>query len=261
MAKRIFAGVCVALALVGCGGGSGNGGTANALGVNADPNVGSVTITANGTSVLNNVGFGSASPGFVAVNTGTNAQIYVTNNVGTQLAGTTYLSGFTQGQYYALFAYGSSNNQSIAILPMDVTEPTSGNARMMFVNTSVVQPSVDVYVTTQTTPTGLAPTIRSVGAFNSGFSSEVNNLAPGTYNVLFTQAGTQTVVATQLNVTVGNVLSGTGANAITLVGMSDAQGSVNPAIQQTLTPIVLNAVAGAVAPAFGARATIIHGNH
>jgi len=129
------------------------------------------------------------------------------------------------------------------------------------VNTSVVQPSVDVYVTTQTTPTGLAPTIRSVGAFNSGFSSEVNNLAPGTYNVLFTQAGTQTVVATQLNVTVGNVLSGTGANAITLVGMSDAQGSVNPAIQQTLTPIVLNAVAGAVAPAFGARATIIHGNH
>ena len=259
MAKRILAGLFVALSMIGCGGGSGTGGTANALGVNADPNVGSVTISANGTSVLNNVGYGSASSGFVAVNTGTNAQIYVTNNVGTQLAGTTFLSGFTAGQYYAIFAYGGSTNQSVAVLPVDVTEPTSGASRLIFVNTSVYQPSVDVYVTTQTLPTGLNPNVKALSAFNSGFASEVNKITPGTYNVIFTQAGTMTVVATQANVTVGNVLAGTGANAITLVGMTDAPGSTVPALQQTITPIVLNAVAGAVVPKAGSRATIIHG--
>ena len=247
------------LALIGCGGGSGSGGTANVYGVNADPNVGNITITANGSSVLNNVGYGLTSPGFVGVSSGTNGSVFVTNSSGTQLAGTTLISGLVTGNYYAIYAYGSSLNQSVAVLPLDVSVPLSGQSRLIFTNTSVVQPSVDIYVTTQTTPSGLTPTRTSVAAFNSGFSTELGNLAPGTYNVIFTQAGTQNIVATQSGLTVGTTLSGTGANAITIVGVTDAQGTASPATQQTIAPIVLNAVSGATAPTVGVKPIIVNG--
>ena len=260
MGKRLFLGSLALLTVFGCGGGSGNGGTANVYGINADPNVGNVTITANGSTVLNNVGYGLTSPGFIAVGSGANASVFVTNSAGTQLAGSTLIAGFLTNNYYASIAYGSSSNQSVAILPVDVSEPTSGQARILFANTSVFVPSVDVYVTTQTVTTGLTPTASSIGVFNSGFASEVNNIVPGTYNVFFTQAGTQNIVASESGVTVGTTLAGTGANAITMLAITDAQGTTTPAAQQTLTPIVFNAVAGATPPTNGVRPIVVVGS-
>jgi len=262
MVKRILSGGLLALALtiVGCGGSTNGSGTAYVYGVNADPNVGSVTITANGTAVLTNAGYGASSSGYTTVSGGANAQVYVTNASGQQLAGTTFISGFVGGNSYSIFAWGNSANQSVAIFPIDVSVPATGLCRLMFTNTSVYQPSVDVYVTTQTSPAGLTPNRSGLGPFNSGFTSEVNNITPGTYNIIFTQAGTQTILASQTGLTVGTTLSGTGANAITLVGITDSQGTTVPALQQTITPIVFNAVSGAAPPSMNAKPIVISGS-
>jgi len=258
MVKRILAGTIGALILVGCGG-SGSSGTAFVYGVNADPNVGGVTITANGTPVLSNAGFATSSSSFVTVSSGANAQVFATNSTGGQLAGTTFAAGFLGGQYYSVYAYNSSAG-ALAILPVDVTQPPAGVGRVMFTNTSVFAPSVDAYVTTQTVPTGLVPNASGVGVFNSGFASEVNNIPPGTYNVIFTQSGTQNIVATASGVAVATVTTGAGENVINVVGITDAPGTTTPALQQALTPIIYLPVTGATAPSFAARPIIINGS-
>ncbi|MDR3691646.1 MAG: hypothetical protein P4L46_19865 [Fimbriimonas sp.] len=265
MIKRILAGTIGALVLVGCGGSS-NSGTAFVYGVNADPNVGNVSILANGSTVLSGASYASSSSSFVNISSGANAAVYVTNSTGQQLAGTTYLSGFTTGNYYNIYAYGSSSNQSIAILPVDVslpinpTDPGGTYGRIMFTNTSVYQPSVDVYVTTQSSVAGLTPTVSGLTAFNSGFTTEKNNIAPNTYNVIFTTAGTQNVIATVSGLNVSTVTSGSGENLISVVGITDAQGTTTPALQQALTPIIFQPVSGAIAPSANVRPMIIKGS-
>ncbi len=258
MAKRIFLSSFIALAVIGCKGGDDNVGTANVYGVNADPNQGAITILANGSTVLNSGAFGATSGTFTTVSSGSNAAVIVSKSDGTSLAQTNFLSGFLNSTYYAIYAYGGASSQSADIMPLDVSQPPATLCRLMFTNTSVIQPSVDVYVTTQASPSGLLPTRSGVSAFNSGFTSEVNNIAPGTYNVFFTQAGNQTIVATSA-VTLGTTPAGAGANEIALVGIADAPGATIPILQQAIPSILLSAVTGATAPMTGIKPTIIKG--
>src|SRR5437764_693703 len=109
MVKRFFAGASVAVGLVaalsGCGGGGDAGGTANVIAVNACPGIGGATITTNGTAVLSNAAFATASSAFVPVSAGNGVQVFLTNSGSTQLA--SGLANFRSGGYYTAYAFGN----------------------------------------------------------------------------------------------------------------------------------------------------------
>jgi len=247
MVKRLIAGALVAVALVGCGGGGGGGGAANMIGVNACPGIGGATITANGTVVLNNAAFATASSSFIPVGSATAAQVFLTNSGSQQLASGTV--NLLSGGYYTAYAYGSATNQFVIVTPTDVSAPNGGQARLIFSNTSIVNASCDVYVTTLSSLTGLTPTITGLTPFNSGFQTEVNNVTPSTYNVFFTAPGNQNNILVQTTVTPA-------ANTITTLGITD-NGSTTAPFQQALPAIIDPVISGAVPPLAGTKNMII----
>jgi hypothetical protein len=240
MVKRILASSLAAILLAGCGGGGGNSGSAYIKGVNAIPNLGSVSITANGSVILNNSGYLSASSSFVGAGSGTSATIFLTNSSNTQLAsGTTTLSN---GDYYTAFAIGNAINQYVFIYPTDVSAPAVNTAKVSFVNCSVLQPSVDVYIAPQGATTLGTAAISSMTPFNSG--QEVTSLTAGTtYTVQFNVAGT--------NVSLGETTVTTGTtpatNEIQLIAITDSPTGTTPG--QTILPaIAVPVVVGASSP-------------
>ncbi len=249
MVKRMLAGSLVAILLIGCGGGGGNSGTAHVYGVNAIPNLGTVSITANGSVILNGAGYLSTSSAFVGVGSGTNATIFLTNSSGTQLAsGSTTL---TAGDYYSAFSIGNAVNQYVFVYPTDVSAPTANTAKISFVNCSVLQPSIDVYVAPQGATTLGTAAISSMTPFNSG--QEVSGLNAGTvYTVQFNVAGT--------NVSLGSTTVTTGTtpatNEIQLVAITDSQTGTSPA--QTVLPVIpVPVIAGAGAPKNQAKPMVV----
>ena len=249
MVKRILAGSLAALLLVGCGGGGSNSGSAYVYGVNAIPNAGAVSITANGGVVLNNAAYLSTSSAFVSVSAGSNATVFLTNSSSTQLAsGSTTL---TAGDYYTTFAIGNAVNQYVFVYPTDVSAPAANTAKISFVNSSILQPSVDVYVAPQGAATLGTAAISSMTPFNSG--QQVTGLTAGTvYTVQFNVAGT--------NVSLGSTTVTTGTtpatNEIQLVAITDSQTGTSPA-QTILPPIAIPVVAGATAPKNIVRPVVI----
>jgi len=241
MVKRILAGSILALGLIGCGGSGGSSGTAYVYGIDALPNVGTVSITAAGSVVLNSAAYEATSSAFVGVSSGTNASIFLTNSASTQLASGS--TTFTSGEYYSTFAIGNLVNQYVFVYPTDVSAPVANAAKLSFVNCSVLQPSVDVYVAVLGSATLGTPVISSMTPFNSG--QEVQNLVAGqSYTVQFNVAGT--------NVSLGTTTITTGTtpatNEIQLLAITDSQTGVSPA-QSIMAPIAIPVVAGAVAPA------------
>jgi len=240
MFKRILAGSIVVAALVGCGGSGGGSGTSFAYGVNAIPNIGTVSITANGSLVLNAAAYGASSSSFVGVNSGANSSIFLTNSSSTQLASGS--TTFTGGDYYTTYAVGGSVNQYVFVYPTDVSAPNANFGKLIFVNASVLQPSVDVYVTLSGATQGPA-VITSMTPFNSG-QETLNQLPVGTYDVQFKAAGTSNVLVDEPTVTIGNAPT---TNEIQIVGISDSP--TGSATAQSALPIVsIPVVAGAIAP-------------
>jgi len=258
MLKRIIAGAFAALIVVGCGGGSNTSGDASIYAINANPDIGSITITANGTVVLNTAAYNTTSSSAVTVSSGTGASVFLTNGSNTQLASGTFT--FTGGDYYALYAIGNGTSQYIINAPIDVSPPTSITVatpgRLIFTNASVTTVAVDVYVAPSSTVvlTGLQPVIFSLTPFNSGFPAEVN-VAPNTYNIFFCASGTQTILAT----TSATVTS----NTIQLLGVTDiapASTTTSPT-QAAITPISINPVTGALPPSSTAKTQVIVGHN
>ena len=249
MIKRILAGSFAALVLVGCGGGGSNSGTSLAYGVNACPNVGSLSITANGTAVLNSAAYGSSSSAFVSVNAGANSSIFLTNSGSTQLASGS--TTFTSGSYYTTWAIGNAINQYVFVYPQDVAAPTANFGKLVFVNGSVLQPSVDVYVTLSGNTQGPA-NISSMTPFNSGVETPAQ-LAVGTYDVQFKVAGTTTVLVDIPAVTIGSTPA---SNEIQIVGIADSP-TGSATAQQALPIISVPVIAGASAPRELGHPTVI----
>jgi hypothetical protein len=248
MKKWFFGSAVVALVIAGCGGGGSNSGTASIIGVNALPNVGAISITANGTLILSNAGFDTPGAAFVSVNAGTSAPIFLTNSSSTQLASGT--STFTAGNYYSAFALGDSSNQFVFIYPVDVSSPASNTGKLILVNASVLQPTVDVYITLSGNPQGTAA-ISSMTPFNSG--KEVSGLATGTYDVQFKIAGTTTVLVDQPSVVIG---TSSATNEIQIVGLTD--NTTGSASAQVATPVIpVPVVSSASKPRNMGKATVL----
>lgn len=230
MIKRILAGSILALGLVGCGGGGSSSGTSYVYGVNAISNLGALSITANGTTLLNGAAYQGVTSGFIGVNAGTDALLYLTNSSNTQLASGS--TTFTNGGYYTAYAIGNAINQYLFVYPTDVTAPASGTGKLIFVDASTAQPSVDIYVTLSGGVQGAAK-IASLTPFTAGTGAEVSGLAAGTYDVQFKIAGTSTVLVDEPAVTVASAST----NDIQVVGISDTvttTGSVTSTTQAAL---------------------------
>jgi hypothetical protein len=208
--------------------------------VNALPNSGAVSITADGTLILSNAAFSASSSAFVAVNAGTSAPVFLTNAASTQLASGT--TTFISGDYYTAYALGNTSNQFVFLYPTDVSAPTTANSgKLIFVNASTLQPSVDVYVTLSGNAQGAA-SITSMTPFNSG--QEVSSLTAGTYDVQFKVAGTTNVLIDEPSVVIGTTPA---TNEIQIVAITDAQtGSSTPQFALPVVPVPV--VASAAAP-------------
>lgn len=242
MVKRILAALGLALGIVGCGGSGGSSGTSFVTGVNAIPNVGAVSITANGTVVLSDAPFGTNSATFVGVNAGAGAQLFLTNSGSTQLA--SGLTTFTANQYYTAYALGAApagvvSSAYVFVYPTDVSQPPANEGNLIFVNSSTMV-AVDVYATLSGSVIG-APVESGLSPFNSGVEA---TLAVGTYTIQFNQAGTGTVLTTE-TVTIGATPS---TNEIQVIGITDNQTGTTPA-QFVMPPIPVPVVAGAAKPA------------
>lgn len=249
MIKRFLTGSILAIVLVGCGGSGGSSGTSLVYGVNACPNVGALSITANGALVLNNAAYAATSSAFVGVNAGTNATIFLTNASSTQLAsGSTTL---TTNAYYTAFAIGNAINQYIFIYPTDVAPPTAGFGKLIFVNSSILQPSVDVYVTPSGGTQG-PPVLTSMTPFNSGVEP-ATPLAAGTYDVQFKVAGTTTLLLDEPSVVIGTTPT---SNEIQIVGITDSQTGA-ATLQAALPVIPVPVIVGATPPRTMGRPVVV----
>lgn len=239
MLKRVLVGSVAAGVLIGCGGGSGDNGSSYVMGVNAIPNVGAISITANGSQVLSDANFGTNSSQFVAINAGSGAQLYMETYPGSvQLsAGVT---NFVANDYYAAYGLGSAPGGTVTsayvfIYPTLVAQPPVNEGYLIFVNCST-QVAVDVYATLTGNTQSTTPTISALTPFNSGVTPTSGGtpvpMAVGTYTVNFNLAGTSTVLLSE-TVTIGTTPT---TDEIQIVGLTDNLTSQTPA--QYLLPIV-----------------------
>jgi hypothetical protein len=89
-----------------------------------------------------------------------------------------------------LLVYGHRSSTTTLFLSDDTTSPSSGHARVRFVNLSVDTPSVDVYLTTTSALTG--PPFVS-GAV-PGAVTAAGEVSGGGYSIIVTTAGTQDIL-------------------------------------------------------------------
>jgi hypothetical protein len=156
--------------------------------VNAVPNLTSATVTVGATIATSDAAYASAT-GFNSVVTGTAQALTLTDGSGTLLVDTT--ATLEPGNYYTVYAIGSTTAAELLTLQENHGAPESGYGRLSLVNLSPTTSSVDVYVTT--TDADLSEATPSVtGLVYSGTQSLT--LAAGTYRVRFTTAGTKDVV-------------------------------------------------------------------
>jgi hypothetical protein len=243
MIKRILAGSILALGLIGCGGSGNNSGTCYVYGINAISNLGSLSITANGTTVVSGAAYQASSSAFVSTNAGTDALLYLTNSSNSQLASGS--TTFTSGDYYTAYAIGNAINQYLFVYETNVTPPTTANTgRLIFVDASIAQPSVDIYITLSGGVQGSAA-IRSLTPFTTGLAAEVDNLPTGTYDVQFKVAGTTTVLVDEPSVTIGTTAA---TNEVQIVGISDTVPTTGATTQAALPVISVPFIAGSTFP-------------
>ena len=255
MVKRILAGTILALGLIGCGGGGSSSGTSYVYGVNAISNLGSLSITANGTTVMSGAAYQASSSSFVATNAGTDALLYLTNSSNTQLASGS--TTFTGGDYYTAYAIGNAINQYLFVYETNVTPPATANTgRLIFVDASIAQPSVDIYITPSGGVQGSA-SIRSLTPFTTGLAAEVDSLAAGVYDVQFKVAGTSTVLVDEPTVTIGTTAA---TNEVQIVAISDTVPTTGATTQAALPIVSVPVVAGSTFPKTHASRPIVIGH-
>ena len=198
-ASSLILGAICALALVGCGGGSGSPllGARNprVRVINAVPDP--ITVTVNGQTLEDNRVYGAYSDYTIMPN-GDRTVIVSDPTTAGQLINTSEL--FELGQYYTLVPYKRADNSYGILNLKDVPATTTSQAQIRVVNVS--DQTVDVYIHPKDTSIqpGDTPTI---GTLTQGDARQDYTLPrdPGTYTITVTAAGSQTPLY-ERNVTV-----------------------------------------------------------
>jgi hypothetical protein len=142
---------------------------------------------------------------------------------------------FASGTHYTVVAYGKRSSISTLILTDDVAGPSSGHFKVRFVGLSADVGPVDVYFT--------GGDISSIPAAQSGVvfggTTDYVEVTPGSFNVVFTVAGTKDIVfqssaaqsftdGTIYTIGVFPSLGGKLANALLLVNNGSGSLLANP---------------------------------
>ena len=209
---------CAALGLMalasfttGCGSSSSN---AKIRLVNAIPDEGSLDLLIDTKSAATGVGYGAASS-YVTVGSGSRHLQVEPSGSTTILIDRT--DSISSGNNLTLLSLNFSFTPPTSVLLTDDNSaPTSGNFKLRIVNASPGMGAQDVYVMPFGSGPGGAPTISSLGLGSAGGYS---TLAPGDYEVFFTQPGT-----TNINLDSGKLTFAAG-QVRTLLGLNNPQGA------------------------------------
>jgi hypothetical protein len=153
--------------------------------VNGIPDATPLNFKADGTTLLSSVPFTGASS-YITTAAGTrNLQIEASSNPGTILASNS--KALAASRDYSVVAVGTLSAPQLAVLTDDNSLPTSGFAKIRFVNALVNSTGVDVLLNfaSQTTNLGFAQ------------ASTYYQVTPGTtYTITFATPGGVSVIAT-----------------------------------------------------------------
>jgi hypothetical protein len=168
------------LVIAGCGG----GGSTRLRFMNAVPDEANLEVLVNGTSVSNNVAYGTTN-GYQSVKSG--SQQVVIEPSGSTTALVTQSISFPSGADTTVIASNFSSNISAFVLTDDNSAPVSGNFKLRIVNSAPGLGPADVYIVAPLTDLNtVSPTITSL-AFNS--ASGYQSLTGGSYEIVLTAAG------------------------------------------------------------------------
>jgi hypothetical protein len=180
----------LALFVSSCGGSS----NAHIRLLNAMPTQSDLDMLIDGTKVAASLFYGTASS-YSSVKSGSrHVQIEPTGS-STPVIDTT--QDLNSGSTVTALAYlNTSNNNSSSFLADDNATPSSGDFKLRIINASpatVAYGSVDVYVVTSgTSISGVSPNFSSL--HDNGTATGYLSLAAGTYDIIFTPAGSKTQI-------------------------------------------------------------------
>jgi len=183
--------------LSGCGG-STSSGTIKIRAMDASAGESSVNISAGANIIMSGGTYGNVTGYQTIAQTG--SQLFLlTGSTGATLSDPTF--DLQANSFYTAYATGPSTSPGLLLVSEDHSNP-GAKVRINLVNLSAAVGNVDVYVTAPGASLATSTPITTGLAFQSPFTTLV---APGSYEVRFTNAGAQTVVGDQ---TVGALTAG-----------------------------------------------------
>src|SRR5688500_1845260 len=159
---------------------------------------GNLLLTANGTVVGAQQGFGTSSGTCATIGAGSDRTLVIgsANSTGTAITDTLFTlpASLTSGGNYTIVATGTPTNPQILVLDNNTTVPSAGNANVRVINATGT--AIDFFATAGST-LGTTPTTANIGANAVGAfaMSPVTNNTPTFRNVgsstpIFTSTGT-----------------------------------------------------------------------
>lgn len=214
--KKVLANLVVCLFATALTVGCGDDPTARLRVVHASPDAPNVDVFVNGSSVLQNVGYKTASS-YLKVKAGTD-KIEV-KPTGSSNAVISASADLTSKKDYTALAVNFVSSIQPLLLTDDNTPPTSGNVKVRIVHAAPSAPAVDVYVTAPGADLLTATPVLTNVPF-TGVSSYLS-VPAGNYEIRVTVAGTKTVAIDSGSVTLA-------AGQIRTVVALDANGGGAP---------------------------------
>ena len=182
----VFIGIgIILLGLVGatgCGGGSSS--DAKVRLINGTPDIAGFNLLVDGTTVASNIAYGTGSA-YTSVKSG--ARHFQVEPSGSTSVFIDRTDTVNSGAALSLMTLNFSGNISSAIFTDDNSAPTSGNFKLRIINASPGLQTQDVYV--QPAGTNIQSVAASFSSLPMGSASAYLTMAPGDYDVSFTQPG------------------------------------------------------------------------
>lgn len=160
--------------------------------VNATTNFGALDAYRDDTGMVNTIASGTAS-GYANLDKDSYTFKIAKSGLGTTAASVT--GDVSDSNHYALVAYATGSSLQVSYLGEDETAPSSGQAKLRFMNTASVEAgSVDIYVGHTACSALTSTDIAAASAVSTAAVTGFTAFTAGTYSVCVTAAGSKTDV-------------------------------------------------------------------
>ncbi len=173
--------------LTACGGGGGDGGSADVRLLNASISYSALDMAVGTDQKTVNTGIAYAKAGAYASVKTSDSGTYIQNStVGSTLSSTT--PTLSSGNKYTLIAYGTTGNVRTTLLQENQDKPDAGKSKFLILNLAPDAGALDIYETS-TTVTTLDDAAIVASGIASGGGSGYASLKSGTFRFVVTGAG------------------------------------------------------------------------